>query len=676
MKLFFSYLIIVILLGFSNPLVAQLNPSSLRCLSVNSTNDITLTWVIPPDPSTVFTSYEIYHSTSQFGPFTLIGTVTNYSQNTYTHLSANGSTQSQYYYIITTSNGGANSSLASDTLHSLFLNLNAPASGINTLSWNATRTPLLPSASSIYTLSREFPTGTWTVIYTGSNLSYKDTVTRCTAYYNYKVTTTDAQGCLSQSNVIGGLVHDGQAPLLPPLDSVSVNAAGLATLGWESSQSSGAVRYVVYKLISGIWIAIDTVNGGGIKSYTYPSSLANSESETFCIAAMDSCKNITILGQSQTSMYLTSSYDLCSRTAKLSWNAYANLPQGISKYKVYCAINGGAFSEIGITNATSFSHSNLNPNDAYCYIIRVINSLGNITASSNKICLIAKAPSGPTYIYINSVSVNSNNQVDVTYSIDNSQLYKGVTIYKSTDGGNTFNQIAYQGYLSTATLLYTDSDVHTTQQNYFYKIQLSDSCGNPSFFSNTSKTILLKVSNDKESIFNNNLTWNDYATWSGTISSYNIYRAMNGVYDNTPIANVPFGQTSYTDNIESFAREQGLFSYYVEAIEDGTTNIYNFSDKARSNNADAYIEGNIFVPNAFTPTGLNTIWLPVAQFVEKSEYNVSVFDRWGTTVFKTTNDTEGWDGKNTKDDIFVYLIEYKNARGEFIQLKGHLLLVR
>jgi hypothetical protein len=53
-----------------------------------------------------------------------------------------------------------------------------------------------------------------------------------------------------------------------------------------------------------------------------------------------------------------------------------------------------------------------------------------------------------------------------------------------------------------------------------------------------------------------------------------------------------------------------------------------------------------------------------------------VFDRWGKKVFETDKDNEGWDGEGFDDGIYVYLINYKNARGEYVELKGTVALLR
>ena len=677
MKKYILYLFLLLNLILAKNSYSQVSAPSLRCLSVNTLGNVTLTWVIPSDPLGLFTSYEIYTSPIAIGPYSFVATINTYTQNTYLHTTTNGNVQSLYYYIKTIYSG-ASSSLPSDTLHSVFLNLSNPG-GKAVLTYNATRTPLLPTAATSYTIERENPPASWTTIYTGSNLNFKDdSISVCNIFYNYKVTTSDALGCTSQSNIDGDLFQDNTSPDIPVLDSVSVDATGKAILGWEPAIAPDTKGYQIYQFTAGIWTLTATLNGRFTTSYTNPLSVANTISEKYCILAFDSCGNLglqsIVNNTDQNTIFLQTAYDLCSRTVNLTWNSYTHLPAGILQYDVYCSINGSIPTVIAAVSGLSYAHQSLNPNDTYCYFIRVRNIGNTITAISNVECEFAKAPSEPSYVYIKSVSVNFNKQIEVSYTIDPTKIYKGATIFKSLDG-ITFNQIGYQAY-STGTLqTYTDSDVKTTEKNYYYKIQISDSCGNPGKISTISKSILLHVTNDNENVFYNSLIWDDYSTWLGSTNSYNIYRAINGVFDPTPIINVPFPIKNYTDNIQDYASEKGKFSYYVEAVE-GLGNPFGFIDRAKSNPADAYVEAEIFVPNAFAPRGVNYIWLPVAQYVEKTDYKVIVFDRWGTKVFETTSDTQGWDGINTTDDVYTYFIEYKNSRGEYIQLKGHLTLVR
>ncbi len=656
---------------------AQLNAPSLRCVSLNSaTGDMTLSWVIPADPTAIFTRYEVYNSSNQAGPYTLLGNVNTYNQTSYVHVGSNGNFQSQYYYVVTVSNG-TNNSTPSDTVRSLFLNLvNLPV-GVAALNWNAIHTPLLLSSSSTYTLSRQSPPGAFTPIYTGSTRNYRDTVMLCSVFYNYKVQIADASGCVSESNVTGSFFQDKLGPALPPLDSVSVNTNGSVTLGWEPSPSTDASMYYIYKeTTGGIWLVIDSVFGHNNTSYTYIGSDATSGSINFCISALDSCRNIGLLGsaQAQKTIFLTTKYKLCSRSVDLTWTSYVNLPKGILLYDIYCSINGGAIALVGTATGTSFTHTQLNPGDSYCYVVKVRNTDRSISANSNQSCIIANAPSGPSYVYLKSVSVNSDQNIVVTYAVDTLKPYLGAIIFKSEDG-IIFNQLKINYSVSNFIESIVDSDVKSSEKNYYYKIQLLDSCGNPGMISNTSKSIVLSVTHDTEQLFYNSLSWDDYSSWSGNVDSYNIYRAVNGVFDPVPIDNVSAGTKSYVDNVEEFVSEQGKFSYYVEAVE-GAGNIYGFKDVAKSNTADAYVEVTVYVPNAFAPKGRNNIWLPMAQYVEKTDYKVMVFNRWGTKVFQTNSDTEGWTGDNATDEVYVYVVEYKNARGEYIQLKGHLTLVK
>jgi len=652
---------------------AQVPAPQITCVSVTSPTSAVISWVIPPDPSGLFTQYQIWSSFSQTGPFAMIGTVNVYTQSSFTQTPSNANFQSQYYYITTVS--GTNTSAPSDTIRSIYLNLNNTAgNGVVSLNWNAMKTPLLPSSATTYTLSREAPVGVWTPIYTGSNLNYKDTIFICKIFYNYKVEISDASGCISKSNIPGDTCYNMQPPPIIKVDSVSVTSGGQTVIGWPPSPALDVSGYVVYLFNGGSLTPIDTIYGYNNTSFTFTASTANSGSESYAVAAVDSCKKYSIPSASYNTIFLNITYDLCSRSASLNWTAYTNLPKGVLLYDVYCSVNGASHQIVGSSNSTSFTHSGLNPGDNYCYFIRVRNTDLSISASSNSRCLTANALPGPSFVYINSVSVNTDNkQIEVTYSVDNTNSFKGCHIYKSEDGVN-FTKLAFVSS-TVSPQTYIDKDVKSTDKNYYYKVQVADDCDNPGAVSNVSKNIVLKVSHDNERIFINNLTWDDYTTWSAGVESFNIYRSINGVFNPTPIINVPFLTSTYTDDVQDYVSEQGKFSYYVEAVE-GSGNMYGFKDVAKSNPADAYVEVSVFVPNAFAPKGVNNIWLPVAQYVEKTDYKVMVFNRWGDKVFETQSDTEGWTGDAATDEVYVYIIEYKNARGEYIQLKGHLNIIR
>ena len=655
---------------------AQLNAPVLKCVSVlNASGDVQLNWIIPADPSGTFSKYEIYKSVSPGGPFSIAGTVTNYVQNSFVVIGTSANVQSQYFYVKTVDTGNQ-SSAPSDTLRSIFLNIVWSFDGVVRLNWNKIHNPLFASSASTFTLSRELPANTWTPIYTGSNLNYNDTMMLCSSNYNYKLEIADATGCSSLSNIIGGTFMNLQRPPILQVDSVSVDPnTGYVTIGWEASYASDVSEYIIYQKNNlGVLVAVDTVYGRNNTVYTYTASSASSTSEIFSVVAGDSCGNLSIPNVGNNTMLLSSGYDLCGRTVNLSWTAYQNMINGILRYDIYASVNGGPFSIVGNTTSTNFSHTGLNSGDTYCYYVRVWNGNNLYSASSNKVCELANTPQAPSYVYVNSVSVTESKQIQIVYTVDITKPFKGVNLFKSTDGV-IFTSLGFNANLGSTTQFYIDTDVKPSEKRYYYKVQITDSCGNPASFSNVSHNIILQVKHDEESLFYNQLTWDDYGTWLGNVASYNIYRAVNGLFDPTPIANVNNTTFNYRDDVQDFVSDKGKFGYYVEAVE-GAGNTYGFNDKATSNRVDTYVEAHIFVPNAFAPKGLNNVWLPVAQYVEKTDYTVRVFDRWGTKVFETNSDTEGWTGNGATDDVYVYLIDYKNARGEYIQIKGHLNIVR
>ncbi len=88
---------------------------------------------------------------------------------------------------------------------------------------------------------------------------------------------------------------------------------------------------------------------------------------------------------------------------------------------------------------------------------------------------------------------------------------------------------------------------------------------------------------------------------------------------------------------------------------------------------------DIYVPNAFTPGGRNTIFRPVLAGIEELYY-FSVYNRWGQQVFTTREAGKGWDGRingtTQPQGMYVWALKAKDYKGNVIARKGTVLLIR
>ena len=89
---------------------------------------------------------------------------------------------------------------------------------------------------------------------------------------------------------------------------------------------------------------------------------------------------------------------------------------------------------------------------------------------------------------------------------------------------------------------------------------------------------------------------------------------------------------------------------------------------------------DIFVPNAFTPSGnSNNIFRPITVGIDRLAF-FRIYNRWGQLVFSTTRQGDGWDGRvdgHLEDSgTYVWVVEGITYLGRTIAHKGTMILIR
>lgn len=91
---------------------------------------------------------------------------------------------------------------------------------------------------------------------------------------------------------------------------------------------------------------------------------------------------------------------------------------------------------------------------------------------------------------------------------------------------------------------------------------------------------------------------------------------------------------------------------------------------------------NVNVPTGFTPNadGLNDTFRPLGAAEFMTEYQITIWNRWGQEVFRSTEVTNGWDGRFKGQDaqtgVYAYMITYRDINNKEQIVKGNVTLTR
>src|SRR5690554_568327 len=388
-------------------------------------------------------------------------------------------------------------------------------------------------------------------------------------------------------------------------------------------------------------------------------------------------------------------WNQCDSVLSLKWNSYSYFNEGASdvKYTIYLdSTNSGTYTEIANseTRDTIYEHKVFQGDLRYRFYVKAINENNTFSTISNIDNDTVFYQSKPRFGYLHYVTVLPTKEIELRVLNDILNEKETYGIYRGEVGDlkrmSKIHKIVNSGgEFEANTFYFVDSTAHTDSKSYFYQIVTENACRNNKDTSNLGRSIHLSVTaNDKA--FNNELKWNEYIEWDSTVAIYNIYRGPNESLINELIATVaPSTGThnTYIDDTYDKIIGEERCCYIVEAVQGPIANQYKpmiSSAKSMSNKVCVVPKLTFYVPNAFAPNGVNRVFIPKGIFIDITNYELAIFNRWGEQVFFSHDINKGWNGNYKGQPVqigtYVYTIRFKDALEKVHVYKGTVNLIK
>lgn len=666
-------------------------------------DDVNIFWTKPEVEPSNFSHYELVFSITNTN-FVSFEIIADYNTEFFNHAIGTADNGPIYYFMRSVNTAGE-FSVHSDTLSSIFLNLNGQAfiAPLAEMNWNPLYSEsAIDTADGYYSIQQDYGIGWNETDTTGfGNESHSELINVChgdndSVLVYYRIQVPHPTGCVSTSFVRSGKYQDVNPPSLPQIETVSVDTAtNNAVVCWYASPEGDIQNYMIQEIaINGL----DTIPIATLGNTTDPNELsfehlnsnANEEIEFFIVIPRDSCIHSgNTFGNTGAipnptnfmagTMFLQSELDRCERRVTLTWNPYVHWDEGVLGYEILASENGSDYLLVGTRgpNGNEFSIANLNIDSQYCFLVKAISNGNQKDSFTNSACIEIEYPDRSDIAYVSSVTVLDDRAIEITAYHNGGEGMK----YDFQKYDPSFND-----YFSIGTVTYDpfmgpdvsfvdnlNAPINTALR---YRVSLIDSCDVSYSNSIDARNIILRVvANSNES--ENNLVWTKYVNWDGDVQGYNIYRGNRGESPTDLIASLPFWRTDYTDDVSEFIDIQGEFCYYVEAIE--SPNTFGFAKNSFSNQDCGTQKPIFWIPNAIVMGGVNEEFKPSGGFLNIENYSLQIYNRWGQEIFESTDFNVGWkglySGEPVPQGVYFYYIRYQGGDGTVFEQRGDVYFI-
>lgn len=494
-------------------------------------------------------------------------------------------------------------------------------------------------------------------------------------WYYYMETNAN---CSGQSRLQSDTL-DNQLPSLTSIAALNVVNNSTVEIRWRRNPTPEVTGYIVYKKTNAGLVPIANINNRDTIRYMDTNASPHTQNEEYQVLAVDGCGNTSLFDVNHRTILVKAIQSKCNQTITLNWTLYKSWNNPTLRQEVWVSVSGRnptLYATVGATD-TMTVYRNAKDKVRYNFYVRAIEAVSNISAKSNEVNIIGDITEPVRTLFIKNISVNTKNQIEFNWlwnesaRIDSVRVFqrKGDSLYTIIKGFKPEYPLDAQGF-------YVDTTAKPSVSRQYYYIQTTDEC-KARVSSNYASTVHLTGSTGKNS--NNTLKWTPFDMQGATVTGYQILRIIDGA--TTEIGN-PIDTSAPREYTDISTLGEKVICYRI-----GANYTYQLPDGSQEN-ATSYSNticlsqfANVWIPNAFTPGGNNPIFRPVFTFTENiTDYQMVIFDRWGSILFETTNPAEGWEGKRNGSDLpqgtYSYIIRVTQKGAKTQESKGVLMLIR
>lgn len=439
------------------------------------------------------------------------------------------------------------------------------------------------------------------------------------------------------------------------LDAVTISkmeARADGSVGLTYNGIEGVESEVLVKTGAGAYAPVNVKSSkGGTQELTLP-GLDTKQVHCLKIRTTDACGSFS---ESNEVCTVVVSGTAGNERNVITWTPYP-VATGFRRYQLLR--NDVAQQSFSAVGQTSYTDTRVECGVSYRY--QVVATTDKAISISAPIEVMAKSDIKPGAISQAIVSVEQDGSVSLVAfppAQGTTPTYK--MIFERADSPTSvFREVG----ITSNTNRYTDATAATSQQSYCYRILYENACGNRSDPSEVICTVYLKNAGST-------IRWTGEAPFTDDVNSYFVIKLNQG------------GASSETG--------VGPNTTYDPQFDDPNEQEFNYQIRVRSKNG-AFLsysnvilfrrEAALFLPDAFSPNsdGINDTFKPNGSFYDN--FQLIVYNRWGQSIFQTTDSTTGWDGTVQGDRAptgqYVYKIVITDSTGKDFVKKGTVLLLR